>query len=105
MTPFAIGVVGLLFLQGSVVKPRMAFVDCLDQASAKAKTDNVAAAQYAEFVKGICATQMETYRSAMIKFDVGNGIKRPQATEDAQMQIDDFLSSAASQYERLRAAR
>ena len=99
MISLALGVVtGLLILQAGVTAPRMAFVDCLKQTSAKAKSANVPAAQYAAFVKSNCAPQVEAYRSAMISFDVKNGIKRPKATEDADFQIDDFISISAEKY-------
>ena len=98
MISFAIGVVGLLLLQAGVTGPRMAFVDCLKQTSAKAKSANVPASQYAEFIKSNCAAQVQSYRSAMISFDVKNGIKRPKATEDADLQIDDFIAISAEKY-------
>lgn len=105
MISFAIGITSLLLLQASVTAPRMAFIGCLDQTTAKAKSSNVPAGQFAAFAKGNCASQVEAYRSAMIKFDVKNGIKRPQAAEDAEMQIDDFIAGAASQYARLSGTR
>ena len=100
MTPFAIGVVaGLTFLQASIAAPRQDFTDCLKKASLQAAAQQVAPDQYPAFAKQQCSGPGDNFRSALIAFDVKNGVKRTQATSDAQLQIDDYVAMSAEKYE------
>ena len=100
MTPFAIGVVaGLTFLQASIAAPRQDFTDCLKKASLQALAQQVAPDQYSAFAKQQCSGPGENFRSALIAFDVKNGVKRAQAASDAQLQVDDYLAMSVEKYE------
>ena len=100
MTPFAIGVVaGLTFLQASIAAPRQDFTDCLKKASLQAAAQQVAPDQYPAFAKQQCSAPGNSFRSALIAFDTKNGVKRAQASSDAQMQIDDYVAMSSEKYE------
>ena len=100
MTPFAIGVVaGLTFLQASIAAPRQDFTDCLKKASLQAAAQQVAPDQYPAFAKQQCSGPGESFKSALIAFDVKNGVKRAQASSDAQLQVDDYLAMSSEKYE------
>ena len=99
MSPFAIGVVaGLAFLQASIAAPRQGFIDCLKKASLQAKAQRVAPDQYSAFAMQQCAAAGDSFKSALVAFDVKNGVKRSQAAADAQLQLDDYLSMSAEKY-------
>ena len=100
MTPFAIGVVaGLTFLQASIAAPRQDFTDCLKKASLQAAAQQVAPDQYPAFAKQQCLAPSDSFKSALIAFDTKNGVKRGQATSDAQLQLDDYVAMSAEKYE------
>ena len=100
MTPFAFGVVvGLTFLQASIAAPRQGFTECLKRASLQAAAQQVAANQYSAFAAQQCATEGASFKSALVAFDVKNGVKRSQASSDAQLQLDDYIAMSAEKYE------
>ena len=41
----------------------------------------------------------EGFKSALVAFDVKNGVKRAQASSDAQLQVDDYLAMSSEKYE------
>lgn len=100
MSPFAIGVVaGLALLQASISAPRENYADCLNNASQQAAAQQVAPDQYSAFAVSHCAAMADKFRAALVAFDVKNGIKRARATEDAQMQLDDYLAVSVEKYQ------
>ena len=100
MTPFAIGVgLGLALLQASIAGPRESFSECLTQAGKQALAQKVAPDQYSAFAAQQCAAQGASFKSALVAFDVKNGVKRSQATADAQLQLDDYIAMSAEKYE------
>ena len=99
MQPFVLAVSALMVMyQPGINEPRKAFVDCLREAGAKAQTSSVPAADYAKFAADTCTAQANALRTGLVSFDVKNGIKRAQATTDAQAQIDDYVSMSAEKY-------
>jgi hypothetical protein len=100
MTPFAIGVVaGLALLQASIAAPRQGFTDCLKKASLQAAAQQVAPDQFSAFATQQCASQGASFKAALVAFDTKNGVKRTQASSDAQAQLDDYLAMSAEKYE------
>lgn len=99
MISLAIGsAVYLVAMQAGIDAPRAAFSSCLKEAAAKAKTDKMAGDAFAAFARSSCGTHADTLKSALVKFDVKYGIARKQATEDAELQIEDYFKSSASSY-------
>jgi hypothetical protein len=100
MSPIAIGVVaGLAFLQASIAAPRQDFTECLKKASLQASAQQVAPAQYSAFAMQQCAASGASFKAALVAFDVKNGVKRAQASSDAQLQVDDYLAMSTEKYE------
>ena len=100
MIPFAVGVVaGMTILQAAIAAPRQAFTDCLKSASLQAAAQKVAADQYSAFASQQCSAQGAAFKSALVAFDVKNGVKRAQANSDAQLQVDDYLLMSTEKYE------
>jgi hypothetical protein len=93
------GVIGLTALQAGIDGPRKAFVACLHSASDAAQTQSIAPADYGAFVIKTCAAQADSLKSGLIGFDVKNGIRRTQASADAQAQVDDYVALSTEKYE------
>ena len=86
-------------MQASISAPRTAFVACLKEAGSKAESQNVAVDAYEAFLASACAAQAASLKSALVAFDVKNGIKKAAAETDAQAQIDDYHAIAREKYE------
>ena len=95
----------LVAMQASIDGPRAAFSACLKQADAKALAEKVTGDGYAAYVKTACTVEAETFKSALVKFDVKNGIARKQAAADADMQIEDYVVTSSERYKLMVAKR
>lgn len=85
-------------MQGAINAPRQAFTECLKRASLTAAAQNVAADQYSLYASQQCAAAADSFKEALVSFDVKNGVKRAQATADAQLQVDDYVAMSAEKY-------
>jgi hypothetical protein len=100
MNPIAFGVVaGLAFLQASIAAPRQEFTECLKKASLQAIAQQVAPDQYSAFAMQHCAASGASFKAALVAFDVKNGVKKAQASSDAQLQLDDYVAMSTEKYE------
>jgi len=88
----------LVAMQAAVNVPRAAFSACLKQANAKATSEKVEPAAYPDFIRGLCTAEAATFKNALISFDVKNGVKRGQASSDADLQIDDYIAGSTDNY-------
>lgn len=79
-------------------EPRKAYSACLSQAVASAKTANVPAAGFKAYAHQTCAAVEDSFRKALAAFNIKNGMGRKTATEDAQVQIDDYVYTADDRY-------
>ena len=91
--------IGLTALQAGIDGPRKNFVACLRSASETAQTQNVGVANYGAFVIRTCESQANSLKSGLVGFDVKNGIRRTQASADAQAQVDDYVAMSTEKYE------
>ena len=91
--------IGLTALQSGVDIPRKNLGACLSSALDAALAQKVAVTDYNAFVAKTCEVPASSLKNGLIGFDVKNGIKRGQATTDAQAQIDDYFVMAAERYE------
>ena len=91
--------IGLTALQAGIDGPRKNFVACLRSAFDTALTQQVAVPDYGAFVIKTCEAQAGSLKSGLVGFDVKNGIKRTQASADAQAQVDDYVAMATEKYE------
>ena len=85
-------------LQASITAPTTAFRGCLHDAAAKATSDKVSADTIETYLRGACTVQMGALKEALVSFRVKNGITRKQAIGDAEMTIDDYVSTPADNY-------
>lgn len=90
-------------LQASITAPRVAFQNCIKQTSAKAEADKVAGDAYEALLRAACGSQGEKLKSALVAFDVKNGVARSRAAADADADVTDGFSSSVDAYKwRLR---
>ena len=85
-------------LQASIAAPTTAFRGCIHDAAAKATTDKVSADTIESYLRDACTVQMGSLKSALVAFRVKNGMTRKQAIDDAEMTIDDYVSTPADNY-------
>jgi hypothetical protein len=98
--------IGLLFasainlagLQASIAAPTTAFRGCLREAAAKAKTEKVTGDGIEAYLRNACTGQMGTLKEALIEFRLKNGMTRKAAISDADMTVDDYVSTPADNY-------
>ncbi len=91
--------VGLTALQAGIDVPRKNFGACLSSALDTATAQKIEVPDYGAFVLKTCQAHADSLKNGLTGFDVKNGIKRAQATADAQAQIDDYYAMAAERYE------
>lgn len=90
--------IGLTALQAGIDIPRKNLGACLSSALDAAMAQKVAVPDYGAFVLKTCGAPANSLKSGLVGFDVKNGIKRSQATADAQAQIDEYFTMAAERY-------
>ena len=94
----AASAIGLAAMQASIAAPTDAFRGCLREAATKAKSDKVAGDAIEDYLKNACTAQMGTLKDALIAFRMKNGMTRKAAASDAEMTVDDYVSSPADNY-------
>ena len=93
------GAIGLTALQAGIDAPRKNFVACLRTAYDTALTQKVAVPDYGAYILKACDSQSSSLKSALVGFDVKNGIRRTQASADAQAQVDDYIAMSTEKFE------
>jgi hypothetical protein len=91
----------LAALQASIAGPTTEFRGCLRDAAAKATTEKVAADAIEDYLRTACTVQMGTLKSAVVAFRVKNGMSRKAALDDAEMTVEDYVSTPADNYKFL----
>ena len=90
--------INMTVLQASISAPTDSFRGCLREAVNKAKTDKVAGDGIEAYLKNACTMQMGTLKDALIAFRMKNGMSRKAAGADADMTVDDYVSTPADNY-------
>ena len=85
-------------LQATISAPRDAFRACLKQANSKAEGDKVAADGFQAYILGACSPQHDALKSAIVAFNMKNGMARKAAADDADLTVDDYVSSYVDNY-------
>lgn len=85
-------------LQATINAPRDAFRACLREANAKATSAKVGAEAYEAYVRNACSAQHDTLRTALVSFNMKNGMARKAAGDDAEMTISDYVGSMVDNY-------
>ena len=88
----------LAALQASIAAPTSAFRGCLHDAAAKATSNKVSADTIETYLRNACTVQMSTLKAALVDFRLKNGMGRKAAADDAEMTIDDYVSTPADNY-------
>lgn len=96
-----ISAITLSLLQASVSAPTNAFRSCLREAATKAKDDKVSGDNIEAYLRNACTGQMSTLRDALIAFRIKNGMTKKAAADDAEMTVDDYVSTPADNYKFL----
>lgn len=88
----------LAALQASINAPTQAFRACLREAATKATSEKVGGDAIENYLRNACTGQMGTLRDALVAFRLKNGMGKKAAADDAQMTIDDYVSTPADNY-------
>ena len=88
----------LTALQATIAAPTTAFRGCLHDAAAKAVSDKVDADAIETYLRGACTAQMGTLKDALVGFRMKNGMGKKAAADDADMTIEDYVSTPADNY-------
>lgn len=88
----------LIELQASVAAPTTAFRGCLHEAANKATSEKVSPDTIETYLRNACTAQMGTLKEALVAFRLKNGMGKKAAGDDAEMTIDDYVSTPADNY-------
>ena len=88
----------LAALQASIAAPTSAFRGCLHEAAAKATSERVSVDTIETYLRNACTVQMGALKSALVEFRLKNGMGKKAAADDAEMTIDDYVSTPADNY-------
>ena len=91
-------VITLTALQAVINAPRDAFRACLRAGAAKATSEKVSGDGIEAYLKSACGVQMQSLKGAVIEFRIKNGMNRTAAVQDANMTVDDYMSSPVDNY-------
>jgi hypothetical protein len=91
-------VLTLAALQASIAAPTSAFRGCLHDAATKATSEKVSADTIETYLRNACTVQMSTLKAALVDFRLKNGMGKKAAAGDAEMTIDDYVSTPADNY-------
>ena len=83
---------------GSVDTTRAAFTKCLRDHVKKSLEAKTSASEFEVAVKSICDDERAAFRSAVIAFGRSGGDSEKVASEDADMQIDDYHANFVDKY-------
>jgi hypothetical protein len=88
----------LAAFQATIAAPTSAFRGCLHDAAAKATSDKVSAETIETYLRGACTVQMGSLKEALVAFRMKNGMTKKAADSDAEMTIDDYVSTPVDNY-------
>lgn len=88
----------LAALEDTIAAPTTAFRGCLHDAAAKATSEKIGADTIETYLRNACTVQMGTLKEALVAFRIKNGMTRKEAGSDAEMTIDDYVSTPADNY-------
>ncbi len=89
-------VVSMMLQTAAINGQRDSYANCLDQGVQAAKAQKLAPDALSASLKQSCAASADSFRAALIAFDVKNKIAKARATADAQLQLDDLLTGLES---------
>jgi len=96
-------IVAALIQSAAINSQRDNYLACLDKAFADAKTQKMPAEALDVHLRTSCASIETGFEGALVAFDMKNKVARKQAAADAQVQVDDFVTSLVERYRALAA--
>jgi hypothetical protein len=93
-----VSAIALSMLQASITAPTESFRGCLREAAMKAQSDKVTGDKIEDYLRGACTTQMGALKDALVAFRLKNGMNKKEAASDAEMTVDDYVSTPADNY-------
>jgi hypothetical protein len=96
----AVGMIGS-GLQGnsnSTVMPRRNFGTCLNKVVEQKMSDKLGEDAFKAAAKAACASEANSFRTAWVSYEVSMKTKRADAEQNANSQIDDYLTNAVDTY-------
>ncbi len=88
----------LTALQAVINVPRDAFRECMRASADKARSENVGADAFEAYMRSSCGVQIGSLRSALQAFNLKNGMAKKAAAADADLTIEDYVSSPVEHY-------
>ena len=79
--------------------PRKAYSACLMKFEKAKAGEKLSAEQFVAAAKAACAGEEAAFRKSLVDYDVRAGMKRADAEEGAQMQVEDYLANAADTFQ------
>jgi hypothetical protein len=99
-------VISLAAVQNSAASAaRTTFGECVRTAATDAKKKDVPLEGLVAHLRDSCTAEAAKLRSALVNFDVKNGVKKAQANADAELQLDDYYAAQEERYRYEVAAR
>lgn len=92
--------IAALVQSAAINSQRDNFIACLESAAATAKAQKMTAEAVEPHLRQTCAAAETSFKAALVAFDMKNKVGRTQATADAQLQADDFITSSVEQYRK-----
>lgn len=87
-----------VMVQAGSADDRKAYVSCLSDAVASAKSANVGVDGFKDYAHKTCATIEQSFKSKLVSFNVKNGMSKKTAADDAALQLDDYVYTAEERY-------
>jgi hypothetical protein len=94
----ASAVLALTWQSAAADSARTALRTCIKQAAVEAKAQKVTSDAFPAFVRQKCTAQAASFKSAVWAFDSKNKVSRAQSESDANLQIEDFVTTAEQRY-------
>ena len=91
-------IIAVLVQSAAINTQRDNYLDCLKSSLESAKSQKMPADAFEAHLRQSCASIEESFEAALIGFDVKNKVPRKQAATDAQVQVDDFVTSSVERY-------
>jgi hypothetical protein len=77
---------------------RQEYVTCLNNAVASAKTSNIGVDGFKDYAHKTCATVEDGFKARLVSFNVKNGMSKKAASDDAQIQLEDYMYTYEEKY-------
>lgn len=82
----------------SLIAPRKTYAACLKAFETKSASDKMTPEAYGEAVKTACPTEMDNFKSALIRYDMAMGVKKAVAEANAQRDVEDYWAESGDRF-------